>query len=111
MKMLLAVIAGFTLVSAAGAQQPIDRIVAIVGTRPILASQVEEEMVQAQAQGQPLPPDSAGRMLMRHQILDHPFAGKSAAARHYHSLGHALSPLQFIKPSGFAAPLITPPAS
>src|SRR5437899_2201151 len=69
MKMLLAVIAGFTLVSAAGAQQPIDRIVAIVGTRPILASQVEEEMVQAQAQGQPLPPDSAGRMLMRHQSL------------------------------------------
>ena len=71
MKLLLAVIAGCTLVSGAGAQQPIDRIVAIVGTRPILASQVEEEMVQAQAQGQPLPPDSAGRMLMRHQILDH----------------------------------------
>jgi len=71
MKLVLAGIAGFTLVSAAAAQQPIDRIVAIVGTRPILASQVEEEMVQAQAQGQQLPPDSAGRMLMRHQILDH----------------------------------------
>jgi predicted metal-dependent HD superfamily phosphohydrolase len=48
---------------------------------------------------------------VRDQILDDPFAGKSAAARHYHSLGHALSPLQFIKPSGFAAPLITPLAS
>jgi len=71
MKLLLAGVAGFTLVSAVAAQQPIDRIVAIVGTRPILASQIQEEMVQAQAQGQQLPPDSAGRMLMRHQILDH----------------------------------------
>jgi len=71
MKLVLAGIAGFTLISAAAAQQPIDRIVAIVGTRPILSSQVEEEMVQSQAQGQALPPDSAGRMVMRHQILDH----------------------------------------
>ncbi|HEV2670402.1 MAG TPA: peptidylprolyl isomerase [Gemmatimonadales bacterium] len=71
MKTLLAVIAGLALVPAAAAQQPIDRIVAIVGTRPILASQVDEEMVQQQAQGQPLPPDSAGRMLVRHQVLDH----------------------------------------
>jgi peptidyl-prolyl cis-trans isomerase SurA len=52
------------------AEQPIDRIVAIVGTRPILASQIEEELVQAQAQGQQLPPDSAGRATMRRQILD-----------------------------------------
>jgi len=27
-------------------------------------------MVQSQAQGQPIPPDSAGRMVMRRQILD-----------------------------------------
>lgn len=50
--------------------QPLDRIVAIVGTRPILASEVEEELIQAQAQGQQLPPDSAGRMEARRQILD-----------------------------------------
>jgi peptidyl-prolyl cis-trans isomerase SurA len=41
-----------------------------VGTRPILASQIEEEMVQQQAQGQPLPTDSAGLATLRRQILD-----------------------------------------
>jgi peptidyl-prolyl cis-trans isomerase SurA len=51
-------------------QQPLDRIVAVVGTHPILASQIEEQMVQAQAQGQTIPSDSAGRMEMRRQILD-----------------------------------------
>ncbi len=62
----------FALCAAAQqpAQQAIDRIVAIVGTRPILASQIEEEIVQAQAQGQTVPPDSAGRAAMRRQILD-----------------------------------------
>jgi peptidyl-prolyl cis-trans isomerase SurA len=54
----------------ARAQEVLDRIVAIVGTRAILASEVEEEFVQAQAQGQPLPPDSASRMALRRQILD-----------------------------------------
>src|SRR5262245_16069279 len=54
----------------APAGHPLDRIVAVVGTRPILASEVEEEMIQAQAQGQQLPPDSAGRMAVRRQILD-----------------------------------------
>jgi len=54
----------------ARAQEVLDRIVAIVGTRAILASEVEEEFVQAQAQGQPLPPDSASRMAIRRQILD-----------------------------------------
>src|SRR6266571_6853974 len=63
------------LLLAALSQHPapdetLDRIVAVVGTRPILASQIDEEMVQAQAQGQPLPADSAGRMAMRRQILD-----------------------------------------
>src|SRR6266850_1311431 len=74
MRLLVALLAGCA-VTAAAAQQPapqqtIDRVVAVVGTRPILASQIEEEMVQAQAQGQPIPPDSAGRMVMRRQILD-----------------------------------------
>ncbi|HWC74436.1 MAG TPA: peptidylprolyl isomerase [Gemmatimonadales bacterium] len=71
MKHLLGLLAVCVFASAAAAQQPIDRIVAVVGTRPILASQVEEEMIQAQAQGQQLPPDSAGRDAMRRQILDH----------------------------------------
>jgi len=58
-------------VSTLGAQeQPLDRIVAIVGTRPILASQIEEEMVQQQAQGAQLPTDPAGLAAMRRQVLD-----------------------------------------
>jgi len=74
MRLLLALFA-VSAVTAAAAQQPgpqqaIDRIIAIVGTRPILASQIEEELVQAQAQGQQLPPDSAGRAAVRRQILD-----------------------------------------
>lgn len=53
------------------AQQPVpvDRIVAIVGTQPILSSQLEEELAQAQATGQTLPQDSAGRMALRRRIL------------------------------------------
>lgn len=48
----------------------LDRIVAVVGTRPILASQLEEELVQLQAQGRQLPTDSAGRSALRRQVLD-----------------------------------------
>jgi peptidyl-prolyl cis-trans isomerase SurA len=76
MRLLLALLAACAVTASSGeAQQPpteqsLDRIVAIVGTRPILASQIEEEMVQAQAQGQPPPTDSAGRTAMRRQILD-----------------------------------------
>jgi len=73
MRLLLALLAACAVTRAAAqqpAQQSLDRIVAIVGTRPILASQIEEEMVQAQAQGQTLPTDSAGRMAMRRQVLD-----------------------------------------
>lgn len=70
MKILLALVAGVWVATASAAQQPIDRIVAVVGTRPILASQIEEEMVQAQAQGQHVPADSAGRVALRHEILD-----------------------------------------
>ncbi len=49
--------------------QVVDRIVAVVGTKPILASQVEEQLVLAQSQGLQLPPDSAGRAQARRQIL------------------------------------------
>jgi peptidyl-prolyl cis-trans isomerase SurA len=58
---------------AAGQQQlprPIDRIVAVVGTRPILASQIDEEIVRFQAQGGQIPTDSTGRVKLRRQILD-----------------------------------------
>lgn len=73
MSLLLSLLAAGAVTQAVPqqpARQTIDRIVAVVGTRPILASQIEEEMVQAQAQGQTLPSDSAGRAAMRRQILD-----------------------------------------
>jgi peptidyl-prolyl cis-trans isomerase SurA len=69
----------FTLVCAAALARPaggqqapraIDRIVAVVGTRPVLASQIDERLVEYQAQGGQLPPDSAGRAALRRQILD-----------------------------------------
>jgi peptidyl-prolyl cis-trans isomerase SurA len=47
----------------------IDRIVAIVGAQPILASQLEEELAQAQAAGQAVPQDSAGRAAWRRKVL------------------------------------------
>ena len=67
---LVAICLGIAAPVQAQEPQPVDRIVAVVGTRPILASEVEEEMIQAQAQGQQLPPDSAGRMVVRRQILE-----------------------------------------
>src|SRR2546427_4722643 len=53
----------------AAPDRPVDRIVAVVGTRPILASQVEEQLVLAQSQGQKVPQDSAGRDAARRQVL------------------------------------------
>src|SRR6184192_949506 len=47
----------------------VDRVVAVVGTKPILASQVEEQLVLAQSQGAKVPEDSAGREAARRQIL------------------------------------------
>jgi peptidyl-prolyl cis-trans isomerase SurA len=57
---------------AAMAQTPIlvDRIVAVVGTQTILSSQLDEEIASAQAQGQQLPSDSAGRAAVRRRILN-----------------------------------------
>jgi len=53
----------------AASPRPVDRIVAIVGSKPILASQVEEQLVLAQSQGTKLPKDSAGRDTVRRQVL------------------------------------------
>ena len=57
---------------AAMAQTPVvvDRIVAVVGTQPILSSQLDEEIASAQAQGQQMPSDSAGRAAVRRRILN-----------------------------------------
>jgi peptidyl-prolyl cis-trans isomerase SurA len=52
------------------ATRPLDRIIAVVGTRPILASQVDEEIVRYQAQGGQPPSDSAAREKLRRQIVD-----------------------------------------
>jgi len=56
----------------AAAQQPrtIDRIVAIVGIRPILWSQIEEQLVRLQAQGTPVPTNPAQLAALRRQLLD-----------------------------------------
>lgn len=75
--MRTAVVTFLALASLAGpavaqqpAARPIDRIVAIVGTRPILASQLEEGLVQQQAQGRQLPTDTAALAALRRQLLD-----------------------------------------
>ena len=74
--LLSVLLGGATLAPALAAQQavqavrPLDRIVAIVGTRPILSSQVDEELVRLQAQGGQVPADSAGREKVRRQALD-----------------------------------------
>lgn len=64
-------VAMLAAVPALRAQHPmqVDRIVAIVGTQPILSSQLEEELASAQATGQTLPQDSASRTALRHRIL------------------------------------------
>ncbi|MGH7569671.1 MAG: foldase protein PrsA, partial [Gemmatimonadales bacterium] len=51
------------------AAQIFDRIAAVVGSRPILASQIEEQLVQLQAQGAQVPTDSAGRVQARRELL------------------------------------------
>jgi peptidyl-prolyl cis-trans isomerase SurA len=63
---------GVALVTARGAaaQQTLDRIVAVVGTRAILLSQVEEQLVQLRAQNIDVPTDSAARDSLRSVILD-----------------------------------------
>src|SRR3712207_716373 len=47
----------------------VDRVVAIVGNRPVLASQVDEEIFSRQSQGVKLPDDPAGLRQVRRQIV------------------------------------------
>jgi peptidyl-prolyl cis-trans isomerase SurA len=47
----------------------VDRVVAVVANRPVLASQVDEELFSRQSQGMKLPTDSAGLEQVRHEIV------------------------------------------
>jgi peptidyl-prolyl cis-trans isomerase SurA len=53
-----------------GGSPPIDGVVAVVGTTPILRSDVEERLAQARAAGQKMPEDSASQQAMLRSILD-----------------------------------------
>ncbi len=47
----------------------VDRVVAVVGNRPVLASQVDEEIFSRQSQGTKLPTDPAGIRSVRQDIV------------------------------------------
>jgi peptidyl-prolyl cis-trans isomerase SurA len=47
----------------------VDRVVAVVGNRPVLASQVDEEIFSRQSQGVKLPSNPEGIQLVRQQIV------------------------------------------
>ena len=47
----------------------VDRVLAVVGNRPVLASQVEEEMFSREAQGAKLPTDPDGIRAVRQQVM------------------------------------------
>jgi peptidyl-prolyl cis-trans isomerase SurA len=71
--LLVLLLAGAGAASGQGVTTPpqfIDRIVAIVGNTPILASQVEEQFLMAQSQGGKVPDDSAGRAAFRRTIVE-----------------------------------------
>jgi peptidyl-prolyl cis-trans isomerase SurA len=47
----------------------VDRVVAVVGNRPVLSSQVDEEMFSRQSQGQQLPDDPDSLAAIRKQVV------------------------------------------
>ena len=47
----------------------VDRVVAVVGNRPVLASQVDEEIFSRQSQGGKVPTDPSGLKAVREQIV------------------------------------------
>lgn len=55
---------------APGRAQPLDRIVAVVGSRAILMSEAIEEVNGMRARGQPLPSDSAGQMELLRRVIN-----------------------------------------
>ncbi len=70
--LLLACLLGATARAAAQGQTVVvDRVVAVVGNRPVLASQVDEDLFARQAQGTPVPVnDSAAMHALRMEILN-----------------------------------------
>ncbi len=48
----------------------VDRVVAVVGTRPILASQVDEEIFSRQSQGLQFPKTPEGAAALRRQVIE-----------------------------------------
>lgn len=56
--------------AAAQSSVPVDRIVAVVGNRPFLASEIEEQLITLRSQGQTVPTDSAALRAFRRQLLD-----------------------------------------
>lgn len=53
-----------------GVEVPVDRVVGVVGNRPILWSNVLEYVAQRRQQGLRLPPDSAGQVALARQIVN-----------------------------------------
>jgi peptidyl-prolyl cis-trans isomerase SurA len=47
----------------------VDRVVAVVGSRPVLASQIDEKIFERQTQGVQLPKDEAGLRAAREEVL------------------------------------------
>ena len=66
--LLAAALAIVAVPAALPAQVPLDRIIAVVGDHPILASEVEERLLVSAQQGQ-IPTDSAARAALRGRIL------------------------------------------
>lgn len=58
------------LQSAPGRELPVDRIVAVVGSQPILWSDVMTSINQQRASGLTLPPDSIGQEKLARQVLN-----------------------------------------
>ncbi len=67
----LLLMAAVVVAPAAAAQTtvPVDRIVAVVGSRPFLASEIEEQLITLRSQGQTVPTDSAALRAFRRQLL------------------------------------------
>src|ERR1700730_45167 len=56
--------------NAAAKGDPVDRVVAVVGDRPILLSEVMEYIYAQKGRGMELPSDSAGFVALQHTVLD-----------------------------------------
>jgi peptidyl-prolyl cis-trans isomerase SurA len=67
---VLAAVAPAQAPAPAPRRQTLDRMVAVVGTRPILLSEVLEELNALRQQGQVVPPDSAGQVAVMRKVIN-----------------------------------------